>query len=147
MSTLYSRLLDEPTALVGACYDEAFRLTPQQILDIQLSGARRRFTDLRARIPVLDRLGSEQGIDDIQRIEDVAPLLFAHTVYKSYPMSYLERGQFDRLTRWLNGLTAEDISHVDASGIKLIDDWIDLLDAQTNLRVFHTSGTTGKLFV
>ncbi|WP_199577103.1 hypothetical protein [Paraburkholderia xenovorans] len=41
-------------------------------------------------------MGSEQGIDDIQRIEDVAPLLFAHTVYKSYPMSYLERGQFDR---------------------------------------------------
>ncbi|MBU9312540.1 hypothetical protein LGN04_25825 [Burkholderia multivorans] len=145
MSTLYSRLLDEPAALVGACYDEAFRLTPQQILDIQLSGARRRFADLRARIPVLDRLGSEQGIDDIQRLDDVAPLLFAHTVYKSYPMSYLERGQFDRLTRWLNGLTAEDISHVDASGIKLIDDWIDLLDAQTNLRVFHTSGTTGKL--
>ncbi len=145
MSTLYSRLIDEPTALVDACYDDAFRLTPRQIHDIQLNGARRRFTDLRAKIPVLDRLASEQGIDEITRLDEVAPLLFAHTVYKSYPMSYLERGQFDRLTRWLNGLSAEDLGHVDASGITLIDDWIDLLDAQTNLRVFHTSGTTGKL--
>jgi hypothetical protein len=145
MSTLYSRLLDDPAALVDACYDEAFRLTPQQIHDVQLNGARRRFADLRKKIPVLDRLGAEQGIDEITSLDDVAPLLFAHTVYKSYPMSYLERGQFDRLTRWLNGLTAEDLSHVDASGIDLIDDWIDLLDAQTNLRVFHTSGTTGKL--
>ena len=145
MSTLYSRLLDEPTALIDACYDDAFRLTSRQIHDVQLNGARRRFADLRAKIPVLERLAAEQGIDAISSLDDVAPLLFAHTVYKSYPMSYLERGQFDRLTRWLNGLSAEDLSHIDASGITLIDDWIDLLDAQTNLRVFHTSGTTGKL--
>jgi hypothetical protein len=60
-------------------------------------------------------------------------------------MSYLERSQFNKLTRWLNGLTTQDLSEVDASGVTLIDEWMDLLDAQTELRVFHTSGTTGKL--
>jgi len=145
MTDLYARLLDEPTALIGACYDEAFRLTPDQIRDIQLNGVRKRFAEMRGKIPVLDKLATEQGIDEIRSIDDVAPLLFAHTVYKSYPMSYLERGQFDKLTRWLNGLTTQDLSQVDATGVKLIDDWVDLLDAKTSLRVFHTSGTTGKL--
>jgi hypothetical protein len=145
MADLYSRLLAEPAALIGACYDEAFRFTPEQIAQIQLSGARKRFAAMRSKIPVLNKLAKEQEIDAINSLDDVAPLLFAHTVYKSYPMSYLERGQFEKLTRWLNGLTTEDLSGVDASGCKLIDDWMDLLDAKTNLRVFHTSGTTGKL--
>ena len=145
MPNLYAKLLEEPTALIGANYDEAFRFTNEQIQNIQLTGARKRFAEMRSKIPVLDKLAKEQGIDEIGALDDVAPLLFAHTVYKSYPISYLERGQFAKLTRWLNGLTTEDLSHVDASEVKLIDDWMDLLDAKTNLRVFHTSGTTGKL--
>jgi hypothetical protein len=60
-------------------------------------------------------------------------------------MSNLERGRFDRMTRWLDGLTIHDLSAVDASGVELIDDWIDLLDRTTEIRVQHTSGTTGKL--
>src|SRR5438445_4563832 len=83
MTDLYARLLDEPTALIGACYDEAFRFTPEQIRDIQLNGARKRFAEMRGKIPVLDKLATEQGIDEIRSIDDVAPLLFAHTVYKS----------------------------------------------------------------
>jgi hypothetical protein len=29
------------------------------------------------------------------------PLLFAHTVYKSYPPSFVEKGRWDRLLQWL----------------------------------------------
>lgn len=144
-TALYARLVEEPTSIFDACYDDAFRLSAEQVAAIQLNGARKRFAEMRPRIPVLDKLAREQGIESIETIDDVAPLLFAHTVYKSYPMSYLERGQFDKLTRWLNGLTTEDLSGLDASSCKLIDDWVDLLDTRTELRVFHTSGTTGKL--
>src|SRR3989442_57668 len=125
MPNLYAKLLEEPTALIGANYDEAFRFTNEQIQNIQLTGVRKRFAEMRSKIPVLDKLAKEQGIAEIRTLDDVAPLLFAHTVYKSYPMSYLERGQFDKLTRWLNGLTTEGLSHVDASDVKLIDDWMD----------------------
>lgn len=145
MTDLYSQLLQDPAALIGACYDEAFRLTPEQWAAIQLQGARQRFAQLRPRLALLDRLASEQGIDAIHSLDDVAPLLFAHTVYKSYPLSWLERGEFAKLTRWLDGLTTEDLSQVDTRDVHLIDDWIDRLDATTALRVFHTSGTTGKL--
>ena len=78
-------------------------------------------------------------------LEDAVPLLFPHTVYKSYPLSLLERGQFDRLTRWLDGLTALDLGKVDASGVDSIDAWIRRLDEQTDMRLLHTFGTTGKL--
>jgi hypothetical protein len=66
-------------------------------------------------------------------------------VYKSYLTTFIEKGRFDRMTRWLNSLTTVDISGVDTEGCQLIDDWLDVLDAQTELRVFHTSGTSGKL--
>src|SRR3546814_12238421 len=82
---------------------------------------------------------------DVCSSDLLAPLLYPHTVYKSYPISYLERARFDKLTKWLGGLTTVDISNVDASGIESIDDWLDLIDAETPLTVAHTSGTTGKL--
>jgi hypothetical protein len=145
MGSLYDRLLQDPLNFFNACYDEGFRLTPQQIETIHLEGSRRRFAELRPNVPVLDKLAGEQGISEIARLNDVAPLLFPHTVYKSYPMSYLEKSRFDKLTKWLSGLTTTDLSRVDASGIDSIDDWLDLLEAQTPLLVSHTSGTTGKL--
>ena len=145
MGSLYDRLLQDPLNFFNACYDEGFRLTPQQIETIHLEGSRRRFAELRPNVPVLDKLAGEQGISEITRLNDVAPLLFPHTVYKSYPMSYLEKSRFDKLTKWLSGLTTTDLSRVDASGIDSIDDWLDLLEAQTPLLVSHTSGTTGKL--
>src|SRR3546814_18452448 len=94
----------------------------------------------------LFRSAREQGIEEIRTLEDLAPLLYPHTVYKSYPISYLERARFDKLTKWLGGLTTVDISNVDASGIESIDDWLDLLDAETPLTVAHTSGPTGQFY-
>src|ERR1700761_876162 len=145
MSDYYQRLLADPTSFHDACYDDGFRLNIEQIERLHLEGARRRFAELRPRLSVLDRLATDQGNDAIDTIDDLAPLLYPHTVYKSYPISYLERARFDKLTKWLAGLTITDISHVDASGIESIDDWIDLLEVETDLMVQHTSGTTGKL--
>lgn len=145
MTEYYERLLADPTSFHDACYDDGFRLSVEQIERLHLEGARKRFADLRPGLSVLDKLAREQGIVAIETIDDIAPLLFPHTVYKSYPISYLERARFDKLTKWLAGLTTTDISNVDASGIVSIDDWLDLLDAETPLTVAHTSGTTGKL--
>jgi hypothetical protein len=145
MTDLYSQLLHDPLHFHNACYDDGFRLPPKQIEAIQIAGIRKRFSELRAQLPMLDKLATDQGVDAIRAIDDVAPLLFPHTVYKSYPMTYLAKCRFDKLTKWLSGLTTFDLSNVDASGIETIDGWLDLLDAQTPLLVSHTSGTTGKL--
>lgn len=133
------------SALLDGDYGVGFRLSRTEREAMQLAALQQRFATLRPAIGALDRVAAEQGIDAIARLEDAVPLLFPHTVYKSYPLSFLENARFDRLTRWLDGLTTFDLSGLDTSGIETIDDWIRLLDAQTPLAVIHTFGTTGKL--
>lgn len=145
MDQLWEQLMEDPNTILQNNIDDLFHLSPDQIRKLQKHWVCKRFSELRPNIAMLDKLAQEQGIDDVREVEDIAPLLFAHTVYKSYPLSYIERNRFDKLTKWLSGLTTTDLSGVDAVGVETIDDWLDLLDAKSNLMVFHTTGTTGKL--
>jgi hypothetical protein len=145
MSDIVEALKRDPLNFVDAHYDDAFKLTNAEIEDIQLTGLRKRFAALRPALPALAKLAADQGIAEINAIDDAAPLLFPHTVYKSYPLSFLERGQFDRLTKWLSGLTTVDLSAVDLNGVDTIDEWIARIEAATDINLIHTFGTTGKL--
>ena len=123
----------------------SFGMSLDDQCELHRLGIEGRFAELRERIPLLDRLAAEERIDTAARIEDIGPLLMPHSAYKSYPLSLLERGRFDQLTTWLNALTTVDLGSIDARGCDSIDDWIDFLDAETPLRVVHSTGTSGKL--
>ena len=138
-------LASAPETIIQLDSERTYRIPLEDVNALQLAGARKRFRELVNRIPMLTRLAAAQGIEAIERIEDLAPLLVPHSAYKSYPMSFLEMGQFVRLTKWLDGLTSCDLSGVDASECRSIDDWLDLLDARTEIRVAHSTGTSGKL--
>lgn len=145
MSALLDAMMDSPSAVLEHDMYEAYHFTADQVRRFQDRWVAKRFADLRPRVPMLDKLAKEQGIDSVTCVDDAAPLLFSHTVYKSYPMSYLENYRFDKLTKWLSGLTTTDLGRVDAKDIDSINAWFDELDAKTDLLVAHTSGTTGKL--
>lgn len=132
-------LLDDNTV------EQLYSLPVQEQLDYQLAGLKKRFNEQVDQIAILKKLADEQGIAVISRIEDIGPLLLQHSVYKSYPLSIIEKGQFNRLTQWLNNLSTHDLSGLDASACTCIDDWIDLLDSHTDIRVIHSTGTSGKL--
>jgi len=134
-----------PHELVELTTTEKFSFDRNTLTEIQLGGLRKRFRELVGRVPILQRVADEQQLRDIERLEDGALLLLPHTLYKSYPLSAIENCRFDQLTRWLGALTSVDLTGVDASRCECIDDWIDALDAQTSLRLRHSSGTTGKL--
>jgi len=134
-----------PHLLVELSTTERFSLDGAVLAEIQLEGLRKRFRELVGRIPILGRIAAEQRLEDIGSLEAGALLLLPHTLYKSYPLSAIETERFTQLTRWLATLTSVDLSAVDASRCECIDDWIDALDAQTTLRLRHSSGTTGKL--
>lgn len=138
-------LAQQPETIIELGKAELYGLSLNEQRELQLAAVRKRFSDLAGRVAVLGRLAGEQNIAEIGALEDVAPLLFPHSALKSYPMAVLERGQFDRLTRWLAGFTAHDLSHIDASSCETIDDWLHLLDAETDIRVAHSTGTSGKL--
>jgi len=134
-----------PERLVDLSTTEKFSFSPADLHDLQLGALKMRFETLADEVPVLGRFAQDQGLKEIRSLEDGALLLLPHTIYKSYPLAAVENGDFDRMTRWLATLTAIDVSGVDASACVSIDDWIDLLDDRTSLRLRHSSGTTGKL--
>jgi hypothetical protein len=136
---------ERPEQLVGLTTTQKFSFSAPDLANLQLASLRMRFSTLVNRVPVLARFAEDQGLKEIREIDDGALLLLPHTMYKSYPLSAVETGRFDRLTRWLATLTAVDLSSVDAVSCGSIDEWIDLLDGRTDLRLRHSSGTTGKL--
>ena len=120
-------------------------MDPLDVAQLQLLGAHAQFEALRARIPALATLAAEQGIDSIERIDDIAPLLFSHQLYRSYPLRLIETGQYDRLTAWLDNLTAYDLSGLDVSGCDSLDSWNEAIERSTPLRAHVAPGPSGKL--
>jgi hypothetical protein len=110
---------------------------------LQLEAARERFAELRPRIRVLDQRAKDVGVSDIGKLDDLVPALFAHTAYKSYPKSFVDKGQWDRLTLWFSTVSAAPMDGVDLDGVADVDDWITRLEAAGHF-LFSSSGTSGK---
>ena len=111
------------------------QLTPVEALD-------RRFQEALIRVPVLRRRAEGEGITKVRSFEDMVPLLFPHTVYKSYPATLVNEGRWAQMNRWLDSTSAERID-VDVSGVTDVDDWIERLGAAGHF-ITSSSGTTGK---
>jgi hypothetical protein len=112
---------------------------------VQLAAFNLRLEQRRAQIPVLAKLADAQGIARVASLDDAAPLLFTHDIYKSYPVTLLAKQRFDQLTRWLDRLTCHDLSGLDVSGASSIDDWLVRVREATPLDVATSSGTSGTL--
>ena len=136
---------DEFSAAIAKSWTELYSLDAEEVARFQLAGLRHRFEELMPCISFLKTTAEQAGILRIGSLEDAIPLLFDANAYKSYPMFLLERNRFDQLTSWLGGMTSLDLSGIDASRCTGIDDWLDTLESETPLEVFHSSGTTGKL--
>ncbi|MCU1656983.1 MAG: hypothetical protein JWO57_1639 [Pseudonocardiales bacterium] len=111
--------------------------------ELQLAAARERFAELRPRIRLLDQRASDMGVDGIEKLDDLVPVLFAHTAYKSYPASFVDKGQWERLTLWFSTVSSTSMDGVDLDGVVDVDDWIARLEAAGH-GVFSSSGTSGK---
>ena len=137
--------VDDYQGLTALHQRELFAYPKQEVEAFRLAVLRKRFADLKDRVGALKKLADIQKVSQIDSLDDAAPILFQHTVYKSYPMPFLERGRFDALNKWFQQLTAHDISGIDASQCKFVDEWLTLLQDKTELKPIHTTGTTGKL--
>jgi hypothetical protein len=143
-------LLDEPAALVNHSLQAWNHLPRADVEAMQLAGLKQRFAALRDRIPMLTKLADAEGVERIEHVDDAAPLLFKHTVYKSYPPSWLEKRNFTQINKWLGKLVtpelAEAIAVLDVSRCEGLDEWFEAMDrALPGLTLSHTSGTSGTL--
>ena len=123
--------------------DHAFSLPSAEIAPLRLRAAQELFEERRDQMPLLRRRADEAGIGKIRSFGDLVPLLFTHTVYKSYPPSFFEIGRWDRMLQWLQTLSAANVSNVNVDGVKNVDEWLERLWSAGHA-VLATSGTSGK---
>lgn len=133
--------IDKLTAYVDS--PERFDIPASELRAFQIEALNERFQERKGRIKLLKHRAEEAGIEEIRSLEDIVPLLFPHTAYKSYPESFLIEEKWDRLTRWLGTVSPYPIEGVDLEGITDIDDWIARLAAKGYF-ISCSSGTTGK---
>jgi hypothetical protein len=124
--------------------DQAFNITSNELNRLRLAAAQELFAERRLQIPLLARRSQEAGIEEIRTFDDIVPLLFAHTVYKSYPPHFFAKGRWDAMLQWLQTLSVGDVSNVDVSGVKNVDDWLERL-WNSGHAVLCTSGSSGKV--
>ena len=124
--------------------DRAFTTRAVQLDPIRIAAAQELFAERVRQIPLLAKRAEDAGISEIRSFDDIVPLLFAHTVYKSYPPQFFARGRWDAMLKWLQTLSVSDLSNVDVEGVKDVDDWLQRLwDA--GHAVLCTSGSSGKV--
>ena len=145
MSSQSARLLaDDPRTLFGTAR-EMFAVDYGEIRALQLEALRYRFDSLHGKVQLLSRLAERNGVDAVDGFAAASRLLYPSNVYKSYPFDWLVDNRFDRLTRWLAQLTAHNLADVDVAEVESLDNWFERLEAVTELRVCHSSSTSGKL--
>lgn len=123
--------------------DDRFDYSAAEIRETQIAALNERFQERKDAIKLLGMRAKEAGTTEIRSVEDMVPLLFPHTAYKSYPESFLMEEKWERLTKWLGTISPYPIAQITYDSITDIDDWIDRLQAVGHF-ISCSSGTTGK---
>lgn len=137
MGNVAEALLDSVKS--GNPYDYDF----EEVKEQQIEAVNERFQEYRGKIKLLSHRASQAGLDRVSSREDAASLLFPHTVYKSYPESFLLDKRWAKLSKWLSTVSSQTIPDLNYEEIKDIDDWVEKL-SENGIYVSCSSGTSGK---
>jgi len=142
--TYKRRLLEDPRSFLDYPVDVVFSLKPTELDDIRLSLAQRKFSLAKDRIEMVRQLAKQNQITTVDGFNDLLPLFYNQETFKSYPQTWLEAGNYERLTKWLGKLCATDLSAVDTSSCALIEDWIHALKEQSSVDLMISASGDGK---
>src|SRR6201993_3051478 len=127
--------MDDPISFFGQSYTRMHSIPRPELEELQRQAMGIRFREHYQSIEMLRKVADRLGVTALDEFNDVAPLLFSHTAFKSYPAALIDKKRFDLMTKWLNKLTSCGLSAVDTAGCTGIDDWIDRLHEQNTLEV------------
>jgi hypothetical protein len=136
---------DDPAGYFGERPAAMHLLPREEQEERQLEALRARFGAMRDAIPPLKALADAARLTGIDALEDVVPILFPHSYYKSFPQQWVHEGRHALLTEWLSRLSLADLSGVAGQSYDTVDAWMDALDAGTGIDITHSSGTSGAL--
>ncbi len=135
----------DPLNYFNSSITQMHSIDRHELSKLQKAAMKKRFAEHYASIEIMRNLADKLGIHAVSEFDDMVPMLFPHTVFKSYPPALIDRKRFDLMTQWMNKVTSYDLSKVDASRCDSLDEWLDLLDEETPLEVITSSGTTGTI--
>jgi hypothetical protein len=133
--------IDELLALIDT--PDPYALDHDEFASLRLLAANERFEQHRKAIRVLGKRAEDLGIDKLRSRHDLVPLMFSHTSYKTYPESFVRNKRWDRLSTWLDTVSAVSCRDVDMTGVGDVDEWVARLAAGGH-HLMATSGTSGK---
>ena len=133
--------MDDPFGAMGMSVNAMHSVDRAEAEAVQLAGLNIRLEQRRQQLPVLAKFLDAQQFTQAETLDDGAKTLLRHDVYKSYPVSLLAKQRFDQMTKWLDKLTPHDLSSLDVSACKSIDDWLVLLRDKTPLDVATMDAT------
>lgn len=142
--TYGERFRRNPASFLDHPIDVVFSLEPAELDEIRLDLARDKVTSGIDRIAMVRQLAGQNEISTISSFDELLPLLYNQETFRSYPQSWLEAGDFNRLGKWLGKLCAVDLGGVDASHCDLIEDWIKALAAQSSIDLLISASGEGK---
>lgn len=122
---------------------DPYRQAPVNLHELHLNAVCELSARRREQIKVLDRRAAEVGIGAVSELQDVVPLLFSHTTFKTYPDSFVDEGRWSRMNLWLQTLSTRPVDAVDIEGVRDVDGWVARL-RDAGHYVFTSSGTSGK---
>lgn len=123
--------------------EQRYDIPFEELREAQVEAVDERLRERRGAIRLLGHRAEEAGLTEVRGREDIVPLLFPHTAYKSYPESFLSGQRWDKLGRWLDTVATHRVPRLDTAAIDGIDGWIEALSAAGH-HVSCSSGTTGK---
>ena len=138
-------LVKKPGAYVTYAYTDMFSFDRAELEAFWLDAARLRFATLRPKLAMLNTLASKQDVTEIHTRDDLAALLFKASVYNSYPLSWIEKGDFTRMTKWLSKLTTLDLSSIDLGEVGLIEEWLAAVRTHSSAEICYSATTGGKM--
>ena len=83
---------------------DAYNRPPRELQPLQLQAAREVLAERREQIAVLRRRADETGVREIVASKTSCRCCSRHTVYKSYPASFVEQGRGVGMLTWLRAL-------------------------------------------
>ena len=77
--------MNDPIGFFGQSYTRMHSIGRHELEDLQRQAMRIRFQEHYRSIEMLRKLADRLGITALNEFNDVAPLMFSHTAFKSYP--------------------------------------------------------------
>ncbi|MFQ5684758.1 MAG: hypothetical protein ACE5HC_16005 [Candidatus Binatia bacterium] len=95
-------------------------------------------------IPFYRQICERMGVGEKADFETIVnDLLIPDDMFKSYPQSLLDEGDFDGMNRWVSSISTARLNF-DTAGIETLDQWLAALK-QVGLRLVFSSGASGHL--